>query len=126
MTTATTVPADERGRTTISEHTVARIATAALTEVDGVGGAARHVLGIALSDEDPDRDARVAARIQGDEATLDVRLSIAYPASVSATTEAARRHLVRRVGDLTGLAVSRVDITVTALHTEASTRRRVQ
>jgi uncharacterized alkaline shock family protein YloU len=53
-------------------------------------------------------------------------LSVAYPASVSRTTENARSHLMRRVEELTGLAVSRVDIVVTALHSYTTNGRRVQ
>ncbi|UQS23666.1 Asp23/Gls24 family envelope stress response protein [Amycolatopsis thermalba] len=122
----TTTPVEERGQTVLSERAVERIATMALTEVDGVGGAARRVLGIAVDGEDLDRDAQVTARVRGDEITLQARLSVAYPAPVTATTEAARLHLVRRVGELTGRTVSRVDITITALHSDVSARRRVQ
>ncbi|WP_027929050.1 Asp23/Gls24 family envelope stress response protein [Amycolatopsis thermoflava] len=124
MTTTTFV--EERGQTTISERTVERIAATALTEVGGVGGSARRVLGVAVTGEDLGRPPHVSAQIRGEAARLDVRLSVTYPASVRATTEAARRHLVHRLGELTGLAVSRVDITVTALHSDTGSRRRVQ
>ncbi|MCR3721001.1 MULTISPECIES: Asp23/Gls24 family envelope stress response protein [Prauserella salsuginis group] len=121
--TATSI--EERGQTTIATRTVERIATAALTEVDDVGGSARRVFSIAVGGADDAQDAQVTAQVQGEETTLGVRLSVVYPTPVSAATEAARQHLVRRVSELTGLAVSRVDITVTALHAPTRERRRV-
>ncbi len=124
----TTAPAgsEDRGVLTISDSTVERIAAHTVTEVDGVGGAASRVLGVAVGSEDLDNSAKVTAKVTGDTATLDVRISITYPMSVSRTTENARRHLMRRIEELTGLTVSQVDITVTALHTATTETRRVQ
>jgi uncharacterized alkaline shock family protein YloU len=120
------VDAERRGRTTIAEHAVERIATRLLTEVENVGGAARRMLGVTIGGEDPDRDAQVTTKITGETAALQARLSVAYPASVSRTTENARSHLTRRVEELTGLAVSSVDIVVTALHSDTTHVRRVR
>ncbi|WP_410655755.1 Asp23/Gls24 family envelope stress response protein [Amycolatopsis sp. lyj-112] len=117
---------DDPGTLTISDSTVERIAARVVTEVDGVGGAASRVLGVAVGGEDLDNTAKVTAKVDGDTATLDVRLSLGYPLSVSRTTENVRKHLMRRVEEFTGLAVSRVDIIVTALHTAAPDARRVQ
>lgn len=124
MTTAA-APAVQRGRTTVDPQVVARIAAHALTEVDGVGGAARTMLGIAVGASAPDRDARVSARVAGGEVALSVRMSVAYPASVRAATRRTREHLTERVGGLTGLTVSTVDITVTELYRDAAPTRRV-
>ncbi|WP_020669298.1 Asp23/Gls24 family envelope stress response protein [Amycolatopsis nigrescens] len=115
----------ERGRTTLEPRVVERIAAHAVTEVAGVGGSARRVLGVAVGSEEADRAARVRAEVTAESATLDVRLSVAYPDSVAATTERARAHLIERTGELTGLAVRRVDIVVTALHSEETGQRRV-
>jgi uncharacterized alkaline shock family protein YloU len=120
------VDAESRGQTTIAEHAVERIAVQLLTEVENVGGTARRMLGVTVGGEDPDRDAQVTAEITGETIALDVRLSATYPASVGRTTENARSHLTRRVEELTGLAVSRVDIVVTALHSDVINVRRVQ
>ncbi|MET8846035.1 Asp23/Gls24 family envelope stress response protein [Amycolatopsis sp. NPDC004625] len=131
MTTVTaTAPAPsdvgERGALTIGDTAVERIATTAVTEVDGIGGTAARVLGVAVGSEDPDRSAKVTATVAGDTASLTVRLSISYPQSVLQTTDAVREHLIRRVHELTGLAVERVDITVTALYSAHAATRRVQ
>jgi uncharacterized alkaline shock family protein YloU len=118
--------ADLRGRTTVGDRAVARITAQAVTEVEDVGGSAGRMLGVALGGDDLDNSAQVRAHVDGQAASLQVRLSVAYPASVAHTTERVRAHLLRRIQDLTGLAVSRVDITVTALHSSQPQERRVQ
>jgi uncharacterized alkaline shock family protein YloU len=125
VTATLSAPAAERGVLTIAEQAVERLAACAVAEAADVGGAAGRVLGVSVGGEDLDRSAKVSARVTGGTVTLDVRLSIRYPAPVARTTERAREHLVRRVGELTGLAVTRVDLTVTALHTTAGPGRRV-
>ncbi|WP_351224478.1 Asp23/Gls24 family envelope stress response protein [Streptomyces sp. NPDC002133] len=118
--------AAQRGTTTISDRAVERIATRVLTEVEHIGGTAGRILGITAPGEHADHSARVTAKVSGHSvATLDVRLSVVYPQSVARTTEDARACLVRRVADLTGLTVARVDITVTALRVPDSPTRRV-
>ena len=116
----------ERGSLTISERVVERLAAHAAGEIDRVGGSAGRTLGISLGGEALDRSAKTVARIAGGEVELDVRISLEYPAPVGATTERVRSHLRERVGELTGMPVGRVGITVTALHTEDTGRRRVE
>jgi uncharacterized alkaline shock family protein YloU len=113
-TTGTSAPATrtpaapaERGRLEVSERAAARIATAALTEVDDIGGPVRR----------RPTPPRVAATVRGATAGFDVRCTVAYPAPVGRTVERARAHLVSRVGELTGLTVAHVDVEVTALTT---------
>ncbi|MEU7788978.1 MULTISPECIES: Asp23/Gls24 family envelope stress response protein [unclassified Amycolatopsis] len=125
MTTTLTAPSAERGALTIADQVVERLAVHAVREVEDVGGAAGRVLGLSVGGEDLDRSAKVSVRVDGEAVTLDVRLSIVYPASVARTTGRVREHLRQRVAELTGLTVTRVDITVTALHTTAATPRRV-
>ena len=99
--TAVPPDAEQRGRTTVDDGVVSRLAAKAVTEVDGV-----------VAD-----GASATADVRGGVITLDVRLAVAYPASLARTTRRAREHLMGRVGDFTGLEVSRVDITVTAMQT---------
>ncbi len=104
-----------------------RIAAQALGEVPHIGGTAGRILGVAVTGEHADRSADVSAHVRDDDtAELDIRLSIDYPQSVAGTAQAARAHMQRRLAGLTGLAVTRVDITVTALHLHHSPTRSVQ
>ncbi len=105
----------ERGSLSIAEVVVEKVAAAAAGEVDHVGGAARRVLGVPTGREGGDGPPRVSATVNGQLATLEVRMSVVYPASVRAVTEATRAHLRDRVEALTELTVSRVDISVAAL-----------
>ncbi|MGH3519156.1 MAG: Asp23/Gls24 family envelope stress response protein [Haloechinothrix sp.] len=116
----------ERGTTTVTDRALAHIAAHAVTEIAGVGGAAPRMRGVSVGGADLERSAAVSARVRGDTASLAVRLSVAYPASVRQATDLVREHLVTRTGALTGLAIDRVDITVTALHGDHDGRRRVE
>ncbi len=118
------IAAEERGALTIADQVVEKIAATALGEVEHLGGAAKRVLGVALGSDDPDRSARVQARVDGSVVTLEVGCSVAYPAPVGAVTEQARSVLIERVEELTGLSVRQVDITVTSLTSTVSTSRR--
>ncbi|MGZ3143757.1 Asp23/Gls24 family envelope stress response protein [Lentzea chajnantorensis] len=104
----TTLAAPQRGLTTVAERAVGRIATRAAHEVTGVAGAT------------------ASAHVTGGVAALDVRLDLHYPAPVPATTAAVRAHLAERVGLLTGLAVSVVDVSVAVLRTAAEVSGRVR
>jgi uncharacterized alkaline shock family protein YloU len=117
-------PVVERGRTTVAATAVERIATELTSEFDGIGGAAPTLLNVAVGSEKFGRDAQVSAHVDGDTVTTAVRCSVSYPTPVASATEALREHLIERIGELTGLRVRRVDITVTALHN--GTGRRVQ
>lgn len=57
--------------------------------------------------------------------TLDVRLSVTYPAPVGRTTREVREHVIERLDALTGLSVRQVDITVAALHSVKTPQRRL-
>ena len=107
--------ADDRGRLQIADVVVEKVATAAASEIDDVGGVARRVLGVPAGRDDGEGRPQVSARVTGQVASLDVRLTVMYPASVRSTTDAVREHLRERVHALTEITVSRVDISVTAL-----------
>lgn len=106
----------ERGRTTVAPLVLERIAAHAAVGVDGVGGSARRAAGVAWGAEKAEQAVRVRAVVDGDLVDLVVHLSVGYPVPVAAMADAVRAHLVGRVGELTGMAVGRVDIAVTALH----------
>lgn len=105
----------ERGRTTIADRVVVRVATKAVDEVAEAGGAARELIGITIGRQTGAGPARVSARIDGPLAMIEMRLSLAYPAPVRALTREVRRHVIERVTGMTGLEVRHVDIEVASL-----------
>ncbi|QBS44362.1 Asp23/Gls24 family envelope stress response protein [Nocardia sp. CS682] len=108
MTTA--VVTDEYpGVLTVAPRAVRRIVEQAAREVAGVGA-----------------DVRVDAEVYPDRTTLAVRLPISYPSPIGRVTEACRAHLAGRTRELTGLAVTAIDIVVTELTTETVAGRRVR
>ncbi|MGH4017207.1 MAG: Asp23/Gls24 family envelope stress response protein [Pseudonocardiaceae bacterium] len=109
-------PAEDRGRTTIADRVIEAMAARITSDEPGVGGAARRVLGVAVTGEDTDRAPRVEATVAGEVVSLRVRLSVTYPAPVHTMTDRVRRRLIDRIGALTGMQVGVVDIVVVALH----------
>ena len=105
----------ERGRTTIADRVVARVAARAVAEVEQTGGAARQLIGITIGRQAGEGAARVHARTEGHLAMIEMRLSLAYPASVRALAREVRQHVIERVTSLTGYEVHHVDIEVTRL-----------
>jgi uncharacterized alkaline shock family protein YloU len=129
MTTTIAVPdtlPPERGSLRVDDAVVEKVAVAAAGEIDGVGGAARRVLGVPTGRDDDEQRPRATARVAGQTAAVELRLTVAYPASVRRTTEAVRAHVAERVRALTEITVTRVEITVAALtRPHASTRREI-
>ncbi len=68
--------AGERGSLSIDDTVVEKVAAAAAGEIDGVGGAARRVLGVPTGSDDGDGRPWVSARVTGRTAALDVRLTV--------------------------------------------------
>lgn len=105
----------QRGRTTIADRVVAQIATRAVAEVAQTGGAARQLIGITLGRQAGQGPARVSARVDGNLAMIELRLTLAYPVPVRTLTREVRGHVVERVASLTGIEVRHVDIEVARL-----------
>ncbi len=112
--TALAVP-EQRGRTTIADRVVAQVAARAVTEVAQTGGAARQLIGFTLGRQTGQGPARVSARVDGNLAMIEMRLTLAYPAPVRSLTREVRRHVMERVASLTGIEVRHVDIEVARL-----------
>jgi uncharacterized alkaline shock family protein YloU len=116
-------PVADRGRTTVGHQVIEAIAARIAGEEPGVGGAARRVLGVAVTGEDAEQAPRVDATVAGEMVSLRIRLSVTYPDPVHEVTGRVRRRLVERVWELTGKRVGRVDVIVAALHRPVSPRR---
>lgn len=116
---------DGRGTTTIADRVVDWIAEQAVIGVDAAGGSARRVLGVPLGNDAGAARPTVASHVDGRIVTVDVELSVTYPAPVGRTTAAVRDRITHRVRHMTGLEVRQVDITVVSLVTPPSPGRRV-
>jgi uncharacterized alkaline shock family protein YloU len=124
------LPGSRAGRTelgliTINDRVVAKMAARAATEIPDAGAAAPRVLGRSVTGA-----AVVGARttsltglpkasadVDGSVVTLDLSISVRWPASVPEVTSAVRERVCSRVSGLTGLTVAEVSISVTDLVT---------
>jgi uncharacterized alkaline shock family protein YloU len=108
----------ERGRTSISDSVVSQIAGVAAQEVEKVqmaGGTTAAVGGFlqSVTGSSSGNYARgVSVEVGDEEAAIDLTMVVEYGYSVPELTEAARRNVINRVENLTGLRVTEVNITV--------------
>lgn len=116
-----------RGETMIAPAVVEKIASRAATEVDGVGGVVRTGLGRLLpwvSDHSP---AQAAADVDRETVAVNLTVSVRYPEPVGRVTRNVRDHVIERLGALTGLSATEVNIMVDELVIERRPpRRRVE
>lgn len=111
----------DRGTTTISSAVVSQIAGIAAQEIEKVqmgGGAAAAVGGFLQSVTGGSTGGGnfskgVSVEVGQEEAAIDLTMAVEYGHSVPQLTEAARRNVINRVENLTGLRVTEVNITVT-------------
>ena len=104
-----------RGSTRIAPRAVERIAAQAVQEVDQATGTARRVLGVSVGSTGETSRADVSARVDGETATVEVTMTVIYPASVRDVTRRTRDHITERVRELAAVHVQQVDITVTGM-----------
>jgi len=105
----------QRGRTTIADRVVTKVAAQAVSEVERTGGVAWQFAGLTVGRQTGQGLARVSARIDGHLAMIELRLTLDYPAPVRTLTREVRSHVMERVAYLTGLEVRHVDIEVARL-----------
>jgi len=114
------------GVLSVADGVVAKLAARAAVDVDDVGAAATRVLGRELSGGGLDRLGWLksseigalpacSARVDGQQAFVELTISVRYPAPVRQVAAAVREQVISRVGQLTGLQVVEVDIKVLAL-----------
>jgi uncharacterized alkaline shock family protein YloU len=123
----------ELGMISINDRVVEKMAARAAIEIPDAGAAASRFLGrsmagaSALGTRPTSLTAlpRTAADVDGSVVILDLSISVRWPASVPEVTDAVREHVRARVGDLTGLTVTEVSISVAALVTRLPAPPRV-
>ncbi|MFB7918335.1 hypothetical protein [Streptomyces sp. NPDC056061] len=101
--TGSRVAAGERGATRIADRVVAKIAAQAAKEaIDAppAGGTAP----------------RATVTVHRDTARVRVTLELGYPSDIGRQCGGVRRHVVERVGALTGMDVPEVAVQVERLH----------
>jgi uncharacterized alkaline shock family protein YloU len=111
----------ERGRTTIEDAAVSKIAGVAAQEVEEVqmgGGATAGVSGFlgsvtgAVTGGGGSLTSGVSVEVGEVEAAVDLTMAVEYGVSIPRTTEAVRRNVINRLENLTSLSVTEVNITV--------------
>jgi uncharacterized alkaline shock family protein YloU len=112
----------DRGRTTIDDAVVSKIAGVAAQEVEKVqmgGGATAavsgflgNVTGAVTGGGGGNLTSGVSVEVGEEEVAIDLTMAIEYGAQIPRTTEQVRRHVINRVENLTGLSVTEVTITV--------------
>ena len=112
-----------RGRLVLPERVIEKIAGQAASEVAVASGRSGGLLGIG-ADPDPAARPRVEVDLSAVSADLSIKVGIAYPGSIRAATQQLREHVTRRVEELTGVDIRRVDIDVTFLTTGPDDRRK--
>ncbi len=108
----------ERGRTTMSDTVVAKIAGIAALEVEGIqmgSGSARAVGGFldSVTGGGGGHQTRgVSVEVGEEEAAVELSMAVEYGKTIPQLSEAVRRNVISRVESLTGLRVVEVNITV--------------
>ncbi|MBM3459680.1 MAG: Asp23/Gls24 family envelope stress response protein [Armatimonadetes bacterium] len=118
---ATTLESD-RGRTTIANGVVSKIAALAAREVEGVRQLVSMHLGQAVAaglarmTRQESRDTGVSVEVGAREAAVDVRISADYGVSIPDLATAVRQNVIHRVESMTGLKVKEVNVAVLDLY----------
>lgn len=110
----------QRGQLVLAKQVVEKIAGQVASEVGAAGGRSGGFLGIGAHSDLSARP-QVDVELAGRTATLAIDIAVAYPVSIRQATDRVREQVTRRVHALTGVEVTRVDITVVALHTGRAT-----
>lgn len=116
----------ERGRLTIDDRVVEKVAARAVTEIDRATGAPRTLFGQSLGSVRADTPARTSARVDGDIVTVTVSMSVQWPAPIREVAAQLRHRVTDRVQAITGLTVAEVDIDVPTLLTARPSTPRVR
>lgn len=106
-----------RGELVVSRRVVEKIASQAAVEIAAAGGRSGGFLGVG-SHADLSSRPKVDVDLSGHTATIMVEVAIAYPSPIAAAAEQVRRRMMSRVGELAGVRVTRVDVTITMLATD--------
>ena len=124
---------NELGAITIDDSVVTKIASRAAAEEPDAGAAAPRLLRrslagagrLGLRDTSITELPKTSAHVDGSTVIVELTISVRWPCSVPAVTQAVRHRVRARVEALTGLHVAEVNIAVTDLATHLAPPPRV-
>ena len=117
---------EDRGRLTVDDRVVEKVAGHAVTSVKDAAAAPRRVLGMRVGGARPDDDASVRAQVQDDLASLHVAIAVRWPRSVQEVADEVRGRIRSQVTALTGVRVDHVDVEVVSMTLPDPAQRRVR
>nr|WP_232017234.1 Asp23/Gls24 family envelope stress response protein [Gordonia insulae] len=112
----------DRGRTSISDTVVAKIAGIATREIDGVhdvGGATERVVGKVrdvLPGTTTSTTQGIGVEVGERQAAVDVSIVADYGVAIHQLAAAIRRNVIAAIEQMTGLEVTEVNVTVHDIH----------
>ena len=118
-------PRAGRGSLVIEKKAVEKIVSQVASEASDTGGRSGGVLGLGAH-ADPSARPDASVELVGQTASVSVDTTVIYPTPIREATDQMRRQITSRVRELTGIDVTRVDITVVALHRPGTALRKVQ
>ena len=116
---------EERGRLTVDDRVVEKVAGYAVTFVTDAAAAPRRVLGLKIGGARPDDAASVQAQVQDDIATVQVSIAMRWPRSVQKVADEVRERIRSEVTAITGVRVDQVDVEVVSMTLPDSAKPRV-
>ena len=119
------VPPEERGRLTVNDRVVEKVAGYAVTFVTDAAAAPRRVLGVNIGKARPDDAASVQALVQGDIAGVRAVIAVRWPTSIQKVADQVRELIRTEVTAITGVRVDHVDVEVVSMSLRDSAERRV-
>lgn len=122
---ANRLPPEERGRLTIDDRVVEKVAGHAVTFIADAAAAPRRVLGVTLSGARPDDAASVEVHQHGDVASVEVAIAVRWPRSVQEVADELRERIRSEVTTITGVRIEHVDVDVVSMTLPDRSERRV-
>ncbi len=119
------VPPEERGRLTVEDRVVEKVAGYAVTFVTDAAAAPRRVLGVNIGEARPDGAASVHAQVQDDIASVYAAIAVRWPRSVQKVADEVRERISSDVTAITGVRVDHVDVEVVSMTLPDSPEPRV-
>lgn len=122
---AAPVPPGDRGRLTVDDRVVEKVAGYAVKFVSDAAAAPRRVLGVNIGGARPDDAASVQAEVDDNIATVHAAITVRWPRSVQEVADEVRDRIRREVTAITGVRVDHVDVEVVSMTLPQAAERRV-